>query len=77
MKTRIDFRLEKSVKNKIQMLANLYAGGNISKWLTHGGLNAPRMFIEDREKILDHFKGQKSRARRHRRARTLKPKSKR
>lgn len=42
---KIQFRLTEPVYNRIRGLANLYADGNVSAWLVHGGLNAPRRFL--------------------------------
>lgn len=33
--TIIKFRVEDKLKNKAQIRANLYAGGNLSKWARH------------------------------------------
>lgn len=35
-------RVTEKEKNRIQMLADLYAAGNVTAWLVHGALNAPR-----------------------------------
>lgn len=32
-------------KNHLQMLANTYAGGNLTAWLVYGGMNAPRKYL--------------------------------
>lgn len=32
--------------NRIRLLARIYAGGNVSKWLIHGGVNAPRKYLK-------------------------------
>lgn len=45
-KTRIDIRLSVQDKARIQILANQYAGGNISAWLVYGGINAPRRYLK-------------------------------
>lgn len=41
----VNIRFSEYEKNKIQMLANVYANGNLSKWLTYAGLNAPRKYL--------------------------------
>lgn len=40
------FRTNREHWNRIRMLARMYAKGNLSKWLEHGGLNAPRKFLK-------------------------------
>jgi hypothetical protein len=42
----IQFRLSLQEKNRIKGLAKIYAGGDVSKWLRHGGINAPRRFLK-------------------------------
>lgn len=59
---RFDFRLKEKEFNKIKTLANIYAGGNITKWLTHGGINAPRMFLTDKEEIMAQVKANNKKA---------------
>jgi hypothetical protein len=36
--------------NRIRGLAKIYAGGNVSLWLRHGGINAPRKHLVKDEK---------------------------
>jgi len=39
-------RFSKEEENRIQMLADLYADGNFSKWVRYAALNAPRQIIK-------------------------------
>lgn len=39
-------RFTESDENRIQMLADIYAGGNFSKWVRHAALNCERKFIK-------------------------------
>jgi hypothetical protein len=41
----LQVRLSTQEKNRIRGLADLYANGNISLWIVHAGLNAPREFL--------------------------------
>lgn len=43
---RIELRLSVQARAKIEKLAELYAGGNISKWVEYASLNAPRKIID-------------------------------
>lgn len=38
----IQIRVTEKEKNRIKMLADLYAFGNVSAWITYAALNAPR-----------------------------------
>jgi hypothetical protein len=38
----IIFRVTVKTENRIKHLAAIYADGDLSKWLTHAALNAPR-----------------------------------
>jgi hypothetical protein len=40
------YRFTEKVYNRIVFLANTYAGGNITKWITHGALNAERKVLK-------------------------------
>lgn len=40
--THIRLRVTEKEKNRIKILAKLYAGGNLTAWMIHGALNAPR-----------------------------------
>lgn len=42
---RIDLRLTPMAKNRIQLLANMYAGGSMTKWIVYAALNVNRKFI--------------------------------
>lgn len=42
---RVELRLSVHDDARIRKLAELYAGGNISKWITYAALNAPRKII--------------------------------
>lgn len=42
---KVQMRLTEFDMNRIRILAQKYAGGSITKWLTHGALNAPRKFL--------------------------------
>jgi hypothetical protein len=47
--TKIRFTEEE--KNKIQLLADTYAGGNFSKWVRHAAINADRkVLVKDANK---------------------------
>lgn len=45
----IRIRVTEKEKHRIKILADLYAGGNVTAWLIHGALNAPRkkLTLED------------------------------
>jgi len=57
---RLEIRLTEKERNRLQMLADIYAGGNLTQWLVHGGLNAPRVFLTDC-KLAQLLRAQKSR----------------
>lgn len=40
------FRVTRTEKNRIGVLARLYAGGDESLWLRHAALNARRKFLK-------------------------------
>lgn len=40
------FRFSRKDWNRIVGLAKIYAGGNATKWLTHGGLTAERKHLK-------------------------------
>jgi hypothetical protein len=44
--TQIQIRTTEFEKNRIKILADKYAGGNISAWILYGALNAPRKFLK-------------------------------
>lgn len=46
MREVMKFRLSIQEKNRIKGLAKIYAGGDVSKWLRHAGVNAPRRFLK-------------------------------
>jgi hypothetical protein len=46
--TRLECRISEKDKNRIIFLAEQYAGGNITMWITHGALNAPRKYLVKR-----------------------------
>lgn len=39
-------RFSEEEQNRIQMLADIYAGGNFSKWVRHAALNCDRRMLE-------------------------------
>lgn len=43
-------RLTEKVFNRLKILAREYAGGDLTKWLTHGGLEAPRVYLTPKRK---------------------------
>jgi len=43
----IRFRCELKEFNRIQLLADIYADGNVSRWLRHASANAPRKKVLD------------------------------
>jgi hypothetical protein len=45
VQTRIECRLTEKDKFRIIFLAEQYAGGNVSMWMVHGALNAPRKYL--------------------------------
>jgi hypothetical protein len=47
---KFQLRLTEKDLNRIRILAREYAGGNVSAWLVHGGLNAPRQYLVKKEK---------------------------
>jgi hypothetical protein len=40
------FRFAEKEFNKIQLLADMYAGGNVSEWIRYAALNAPRKILK-------------------------------
>jgi len=44
----IIFRCSQYEKNKMRLLAEAYAEGELSSWLRYAGINAERRFIEGR-----------------------------
>lgn len=42
---KFQLRMTEKEWNRVKILAEYYAGGNVSAWLIHGGLNAPREFL--------------------------------
>lgn len=40
------FRMTLKDENRVRGLAKLYASGDLSKWLRHAALNAPRRFLK-------------------------------
>lgn len=51
---RFEIRFTPSTYNRITMLAGIYANGNLTDWLTHGGLNAPRTFLSEKSSVAKH-----------------------
>lgn len=47
---RKDVRMDEFTWNRINWLAKRYAGGNITKWMIHGALNADRVFLVKKKK---------------------------
>lgn len=45
----IVIRVSKYEKNRIKHLARIYANGDISAWMRHGGMTADRMQIKSRK----------------------------
>jgi hypothetical protein len=45
MDVRIEIRCSTIEKNRIKALAAIYADGNLSLWLVHSAMNAPRKKI--------------------------------
>ena len=43
----ITVRVSTYEKNKLRMLADMYAGGNISLWVVRCALDAPRKMLDD------------------------------
>jgi len=39
-------RTFKSTASRVKALADIYASGNINKWLEHAAVNAPRRFLK-------------------------------
>lgn len=46
----ITFWVTEKEMNRIQWLADIYAGGNLSLWLRHAALNADRKFLVPRKR---------------------------
>ena len=44
--TKIQIRVSEFTRNRLQVLAKRYAGGNMSAWVEHGIMNAPREYIK-------------------------------
>jgi hypothetical protein len=42
----VQFRTTPKIRNRIRHLARLYAGGNVTAWLEHAGVNAPRKILK-------------------------------
>lgn len=42
---RIDLRLTEKEKNRIQILADRYAGGNVNLWVVYAALECPRIYL--------------------------------
>lgn len=42
---RIDLRLTEKEKNRIQLLADRFAGGNINLWCVYAALECPRIYL--------------------------------
>ena len=49
---KIEIRVSSWDKNRIRILANEYAGGNVSLWVAHGALEAPRVYLAPKRKRL-------------------------
>lgn len=45
--TVVKARVSEFEKNRLQHLADLYAGGNLSLWLVYGGLNVTRKHLKE------------------------------
>lgn len=45
---KIQIRLTEFELNRIKILAKKYANGNMSAWIIHGALNAPRKFFKQK-----------------------------
>jgi hypothetical protein len=43
--TAIQIRLTEYEKGKLKLIADKYAGGNMSLWVAHAIMNAPRKFL--------------------------------
>ena len=43
---KIEIRVSLYEKNKIKYLADLFANGNLSLWVTYAALNAPRINVK-------------------------------
>lgn len=43
--SRIDVRMTEKEKNRIKMLADRFAGGNVSLWITYAALECPRVHL--------------------------------
>lgn len=46
LKETLLFRVSRSDANRIRHLATLYAKRDLSKWLRHAAINAPRRFLK-------------------------------
>lgn len=46
----IQVRLTEFQKNRIKILADKYAFGNMSAWIVHGAMNAPRKTLPQEKK---------------------------
>ncbi len=46
----VQVRLTEFEKNRIKILAKKFAGGNMSQWIVHGAMNAPRRMLPQPEK---------------------------
>ncbi len=46
----VQLRLTEFDKNRIKMLADKYAEGNMTDWILYGAINAPRKFIGKKAK---------------------------
>lgn len=42
---RLEIRLTEKEKNRIKILAGIYCEGNISQWVVHAAINAPRKIL--------------------------------
>lgn len=43
---RLELRVNAADWSRIKALANIYMGGNVSKWLLYGALEAPRVLAK-------------------------------
>lgn len=42
----VKFRLSERDLNRLEWLVKTYAGGELSRWLRHAALNAPRRYLK-------------------------------
>lgn len=46
----LKIRVSRAVADRLQWLADTYAGGNLSLWLRYAGLEAPRVYLTPHKK---------------------------